>query len=751
VELPEDLGLVPGMVRDLLEKGDLVTADILLKKAIDLDPNPRLEGELRLMRRKIRQEQFFKTCPVALDVSTSTDIYTFGTEIETRFLIRNLSHWILKIPAKDSWSWLPWAETRDSFVMAHIVITDVNHQNETVSSVKWDEVISFPSTLIVESDQVAPLVFDLKPAYSANLAYRRIVVDAELLAGGLELGGQDFGMMHLPFQRRVLHVFQVEESRTEEPLECRMPDDGWRKEDVLALFRRAVLLEGELKWRGVDTIVGSLPSLPRRGQKLMMIALSLMTGEKPVINVSYWMDWWSAERVKRLPADESTVTSDGQQAARSLSNPSFPAGSIEPINSRVSSTDERFDPVRLSSRQTSSVDRSALWRRELCDPYHGRRNRAIQRIALLEEEALADIEVLLDDPDPMVRKGCVEVLEQIGGPRSAEILLSSIIGEDSCAVLLSQARALAGRGDDLPLPSTPGRQGVEKIVTRFYDYFRLLRSMEEVMHEGAVPGFYDGQFAGFWDVSPSVVDRLKEIALDSDFHYITRVLAVMALSEKKPPSMEEGLAALLIPPQSELNREWNVYQRVRLIQDISEELILEDRDLNLSAYARYSLGKAGYSDAVLSKIREMKDWLKKHTATVDENRIFKGLIGRRLILEQEFSRDLYFDIGYEYQQLDDFHHAEEWYLKLIRLFPESLSVPGAHYNLACLYSIINRPDDALNHLSATMEKGFLDFAWMEKDRDLDNIRSLPAFEELKEAILENGVIEIDSPEEADEE
>lgn len=735
MELPEEIELLPGIVRDLLDQGDLVRADVLLKKALDHDLDPRLAAELRSMRRKIRKEQFFKTCPVALDVSTSDEIYIVGSEIETRFLIRNLSPWILKIPARDWWSWLPWAETRDSCILAHFVITDVNHENQTIASIKWDEVIPFPSTLIVEPDRVEHLAVELKPAHAEGLLYRRVMVDAELVPGGLELGGQDFGLLRLPFQKRVVHLFHDKEERDSGPFRFDIPEGVWRKQDVLRLFKKAVLLEGEEKWRCVDFIVGRLPSLPHQGQKLMMIALSLMTGRRPEINVNLWMDWWAAERPGRIPEPGPDQSGSSASPVSCSQRP----GAVSPSSLALSAVAGSLTPSKTMQRALwfDSADgggggRCDIWRREMGDAFHGRRYRAVKRIAAHGGAALQDLEKLFTDPDPLVRKGCVEVLEGIGGPESVRLLATWSTGEKHHAVQLALAHALAGMGEDLPAQVEPAEQ---RIVVRFYENFRLLEAMEEVMHEGTVPGFYDGQFARFWDVSPSIVDRLKEIATDDDFHFIVRVLAVMALSEKKLPTMESDLGDLLIPPRSELNREWIVYQRIRLIQDSSEEVILEDRDLNLSAYARYSLGKAGYPDAVQAKIHEMKDWLKRHAATVDENRIFKGLIGRRLILEQEFSRDLYFDIGYEYQQLDDFGKAEEWYLKLIDRFPESLSVPGAHYNLACLYSVTSRAERAIYHLAASMEKGFFDFSWMEKDRDLDNIRSLPAFKELKKEVL----------------
>lgn len=57
--------------------------------------------------------------------------------------------------------------------------------------------------------------------------------------------------------------------------------------------------------------------------------------------------------------------------------------------------------------------------------------------------------------------------------------------------------------------------------------------------------------------------------------------------------------------------------------------------------------------------------------------------------------------------------------------------PIAHYNLACAYSLMNDADNAIKHLALSIEKGYKDLAHMEKDEDLDNIRTDPRYEELR--------------------
>ena len=65
--------------------------------------------------------------------------------------------------------------------------------------------------------------------------------------------------------------------------------------------------------------------------------------------------------------------------------------------------------------------------------------------------------------------------------------------------------------------------------------------------------------------------------------------------------------------------------------------------------------------------------------------------------------------------------------RLVQLRPtDSL----AHYNLACSYALLRRPDMALKALRRAVELGYRDFRYMREDRDLDSIRHDPRFRQL---------------------
>ena len=65
--------------------------------------------------------------------------------------------------------------------------------------------------------------------------------------------------------------------------------------------------------------------------------------------------------------------------------------------------------------------------------------------------------------------------------------------------------------------------------------------------------------------------------------------------------------------------------------------------------------------------------------------------------------------------------------RLVQLRPND---PLAHYNLACSYALLKRPDHAIKTLRRAVELGYRDFRYMREDRDLDSIRHDPRFRQL---------------------
>jgi tetratricopeptide (TPR) repeat protein len=65
--------------------------------------------------------------------------------------------------------------------------------------------------------------------------------------------------------------------------------------------------------------------------------------------------------------------------------------------------------------------------------------------------------------------------------------------------------------------------------------------------------------------------------------------------------------------------------------------------------------------------------------------------------------------------------------RLVHLRPRD---PLAHYNLACSYALLKRPDLSLKTLRRAVELGYRDFRYMREDRDLESVRRDPRFRQL---------------------
>lgn len=65
--------------------------------------------------------------------------------------------------------------------------------------------------------------------------------------------------------------------------------------------------------------------------------------------------------------------------------------------------------------------------------------------------------------------------------------------------------------------------------------------------------------------------------------------------------------------------------------------------------------------------------------------------------------------------------------RLVQLRPHD---PLAHYNLACSYALLKRPEQSLKTLRRAVELGYRDFRYMSEDHDLDAIRHDPRFRQL---------------------
>ena len=71
--------------------------------------------------------------------------------------------------------------------------------------------------------------------------------------------------------------------------------------------------------------------------------------------------------------------------------------------------------------------------------------------------------------------------------------------------------------------------------------------------------------------------------------------------------------------------------------------------------------------------------------------------------------------------------ALEWMDKIIENNPND---NGVYYDKACLFTRMQRPDEAIKALEEAFKKGFRRFAHLEHDDDMDSLRNLPEYKAL---------------------
>jgi len=102
------------------------------------------------------------------------------------------------------------------------------------------------------------------------------------------------------------------------------------------------------------------------------------------------------------------------------------------------------------------------------------------------------------------------------------------------------------------------------------------------------------------------------------------------------------------------------------------------------------------------------------------------LIEKHIDSHPDDPRSLYLGAGI-LARIGDHARSCEWAKRSLAIDPEETSIL---YNVACVYSLLGRTEDALACLSKVMEHGTFFKNWAAKDSDLDSLRSDPRFHAL---------------------
>jgi serine/threonine protein kinase/Flp pilus assembly protein TadD len=102
------------------------------------------------------------------------------------------------------------------------------------------------------------------------------------------------------------------------------------------------------------------------------------------------------------------------------------------------------------------------------------------------------------------------------------------------------------------------------------------------------------------------------------------------------------------------------------------------------------------------------------------------LVEKHLQLNPDDARALCLGGG-ALSEIGEIEKALDWAKRAIDIDPND---PGVLYNASCIYSLLEKIDQALNCFERAIDSGFASKEWIETDSDLDKIRNQPRFKEI---------------------
>ena len=208
----------------------------------------------------------------------------------------------------------------------------------------------------------------------------------------------------------------------------------------------------------------------------------------------------------------------------------------------------------------------------------------------------------------------------------------------------------------------------------------------------------------------SIADYTEDISIDSTdaYYYGYRGDAKRLMGNYKGAKEDFTKAIAVEPRQS-----WFYYRRGWI-----EEEFLKNNEAGLNDYNEAISINKEYAYTYLHR-----------------GRLYETKLNNPLKAKEDYTRILSLDTialeGGNCRQYALFHlgHTDDaiaWLNKIIEQYPTE----GNYYDATCLYSLMNKPNEAITMLKLAFQKGYRDFIHLADDDDVDNIRNLPEFKNL---------------------
>jgi clan AA aspartic protease (TIGR02281 family) len=210
----------------------------------------------------------------------------------------------------------------------------------------------------------------------------------------------------------------------------------------------------------------------------------------------------------------------------------------------------------------------------------------------------------------------------------------------------------------------------------------------------------------------SIADYTEAISIDStNAYYYGYRGNVKRLMGKYKGAKEDLTKAIAIEPQEA----WFYYQRGWI-----EEGFLKSAEEGLNDYSEAISIDKKYAYTYLNRGRLYENKLNNPIKAKEDYTSILSI--DTVVLEESNCRQ------YALFHLGRTDEAINWQNKILEQYPRE----GNYYDAACLYSLMNKPNEALVMLRLAFQNGYRDFIHLAADDDLDNIRELPEFKNLVE-------------------
>lgn len=261
----------------------------------------------------------------------------------------------------------------------------------------------------------------------------------------------------------------------------------------------------------------------------------------------------------------------------------------------------------------------------------------------------------------------------------------------------------------------------------------LKKAFKAVLEKKLLP---DNLFYNFFIQYQVEEYLMNEITPDDSFGNYPGQFDKLAELGKDNPKVKDVLKSIITNPAHPFIYEEVTLQRVRIMRNLALEALGYFKDKELIKFIQKLVNYRIEMNTI--DVYDLTDVAVRALHSLGDEEPIKTMLNIFSVKEMAafWANDIisYFDIRLRKANLltkmKRYKEAENIYLSVVSIVLD----PTVCYNLACLYAIQGKKEEALKYFTRAVEGGYDDLYWLEKDKELDNIRGLPEFKKLIEKI-----------------